>query len=221
MSVDKTAAAIYIAGHGSLVRPRLIELQYCRIQRYRDALRQQLDTKVSKRDVFVDHQLPKFGMGRFEMEDVPAFARLRDLVAAGRYEIVFIDVDETGPGRTPDYESDFVRLLLTEAGARVFNAFADDGNVFQKALKDRFGPTAWADEVADGTDFVCFFPSLTSEIGEAILRSELSSPAATESSRSRISQRLNSLKTARPYNGGKKPFVEDDLRRAWQKRQKE
>jgi hypothetical protein len=220
--MDKTAAAIYLAGHGSFVRPRLIELQYRRIQRYRDALRSRLDTKVSRRDIFVDFQLPRYGMGSFDIADVPAFARLRDSVAAGLYAVVFIDLDETGPGRTPDHESEFVRRMLTETGAKVFNAFTDDENAFQRALKDRFGPTAWAEEVTDGADVVGFFPSLASEIGEPVFRKELGGTASADNSwQHNISQRLNSLKISRPYSGGGKPFVEIGLSLEWQRRKKE
>jgi hypothetical protein len=220
--MEKTAAAIYLAGHGSLVFPRLVELQYRRIQRYREALRDRLDTKVSGRDVFVDLQLPKYGMGNFDIDDVPGFARLRDSVVAGLYRVVFIDLDEVRPGLTPDHESDFVRRLLTEAGAKVLNAFADDENVFQSALRRRFGPTAWAEEVTDGDDVICFFPSLASEVGEAMFRQELAEPSFSDLPlRNRIAKRLYSLKISRPYSGGGKPFVGDQLSHEWRNRKKE
>jgi hypothetical protein len=68
--MDKIKAAIYLAGHGSLVHPRLIELQYQRIQRYRELLRDRIDTIVSGRDVFIDLRLPKCGMGQVDLREV-------------------------------------------------------------------------------------------------------------------------------------------------------
>lgn len=159
-------------------------------------------TQIFPPAMSLDLHLPKDGMGSFDIEDVPAFARLRDSVAAGLYAVVFMDLDEVGRGRTPDHESEFVRRMLSEAGARVFNAFTDDGNVFQKALHDRFGPTAWSDEVTDGSDFVCFFPSLASDTGEAVFRRKLSGTAGDEKILDHLNERLKSLKTSRPYSGG-------------------
>lgn len=68
--MDKIKAAIYLAGHGSLVHPRLIELQYRRIQRYRELLRDRIDTIVSGRDVFIDLRLPECGMGQVDIREV-------------------------------------------------------------------------------------------------------------------------------------------------------
>lgn len=135
---------------------------------------------------------------------------------------MFIDLDEVGPGRTPDSESDFARQLLTAAGAKIFNAFTDGGNVFPRDLKARFGPTAWEDEVTDGTDVVCFFPSLTSEICEAVFRKELATVTPSENSfQYQICQRLNMLRCSRPYSGEGKPLVDGGLRLDWEKRKKQ
>jgi hypothetical protein len=96
-------------------------------------------------------------MGSVNLIDVPGFRRLYRCVKNGRFDIVFVDLDETGEGLTPDHESGFVRSLLENAGAKVFNAFSDDGNVFKSALKARCGDSARDYEVTDGTDIVCFF----------------------------------------------------------------
>lgn len=73
-------------------------------------------------------------MGSVNLIDVPGFRRLYRCVKNGRYENVFVDLDETREGLTPDYESGFVRSLLENAGAKVFNAFSDDGGAFKRAL---------------------------------------------------------------------------------------
>lgn len=212
------AAAMYLAGHGSLVRPRLIELQYRRIQRYRAALSGLIKTTLSPRDVYVDLRLPKYGAGIVDMRDIPAFERLRRRISSDMYEIVFMDIDEIRVGLTPDYESAFVRERLERAGARVLNSFIDDDSVLEKALKARFGNRALADDVTDGSDMVCFFPSLASEITSAALRRELQDATALESiDRRRIDRRIEALRRLRPYSGGGTPFVEDRLHLEWRK----
>lgn len=211
-------AAIYLAGHGSKVRPRLIELQHRRIQRYCDALGAQFEMPLSVEDIFLDLRLPRYGMGYVDLQDVPAFNRLRQRVQAGQYSIVFIDLDETRPGLTPDYESAFVREFLEQAGAKVLNSFSDDGSVFETALKQRCGANARGDDVADSSDLVCFFPALASEITSAVLRRELQDSAAPgERQLARIIERIEALRGLRPYSGGGKPFIEDRLSFEWRK----
>ncbi len=209
---------MYLAGHGSFTRPRLIELQYRRIQRYREALRDHLGITSSVPDIFVDFRLPTYGMGSVNLIDVPGFRRLYRCVKNGRYEIVFVDLDETRAGLTPDYESTFVRSLLESAGVRVLNAFSDDGDAFKRALKARCGESARDHEVTDSTDVVCFFPSLASDITATALRRELQNPDALQSGYlDPANRRIDDLKSLRPYAGGKRPFIEDRLSAEWRK----
>ena len=218
--MSRESVAMYLAGHGSNVRPRLIELQYRRIQRYRDALRDHLETSVSTSDIFIDLRLPKFGFGHLSLDDVPAFVRLCKQVQNGEYKVVFIDLEETRPGLTPDYESQFVRDLLEQAGARVLNSFSDDEGVFQKALRDRCGASAREEDVTDSSDFVCFYPSLASEITSSALSRELQDVATLQAgSLRRVTVRIDGLRALRPYSGGGKPFVEDRLSAQWRKQE--
>jgi len=218
MDSDKQSAAMYLAGHGSFTRPRLIELQYRRIQRYREALRDHLGITSSVPDIFVDFRLPTYGMGSVNLIDVPGFRRLYRCVKNGRYEIVFVDLDETRAGLTPDYESSFVRSLLESAGVRVLNAFGDDGDAFKRALKTRCGESARDYEVTDSTDIVCFFPSLASDVTATALRRELQNPDALQSGYlDPANRRIDALKSLRPYAGGKRPFIEDRLSAEWKK----
>ena len=218
MDMTPLKSAMYLAGHGSYVSPRLIELQYRRIQRYRDILREQLNTKLSDRDVFIDLHLPRFGMGQVSLPEVPAFERLLQSVKSKEFEIVFIDLDDTWQRLTPDYESAFVREVLEVAGVRVLNVFTDDGAVFATALKNRFGLLAKEEDVTDSSDLVGFFPSLSSELISAALRRELRDAATVESeSLRKIVRRIEALRTLRPYSGGGRPFLEDRLSLEWQK----
>jgi hypothetical protein len=207
-------AAIYLAGHGSYIRPRLIDLQYQRILRYRELLRDQVALSISDRHVFIDLRLPKFAMGEIYLQDVPAFERLLQKVKANEFQIVLVDLDEGSQG----VESAFVREALESTGARVLNVFTDDGMVFDSALKARFGPLARDEDVTDSSDIVCFFPSLTSEVLSTALHRELEDSHVEESGNlRRVAQRIEWLRTHRPYTGGGRPFIEERLSLEWRK----
>jgi hypothetical protein len=210
-------AAMYLAGHGSYVKPRLIELQHHRIRRYRELIRDQIDFILSDADVFIDLRLPKFAMGQVVLSEVPAFGRLLQSVKANEFQVVLTDLDDTRQRLTPDYESGFVREALEAAGAKVFNVFTDDGAVFDHALKEKFGSTAREEDVTDASDFVCFFPSLTSEVLSIALRRELEQPAGAMENFQKVRRRIEALRVLRPYSGGGRPFIEDRLSFEWRK----
>jgi hypothetical protein len=214
---DSIGTAIYLAGHGSKTKPRLIELQYHRILRYRRALLSRYDDiNRSVPAVFIDLHLPGYGAGHVTLNEVPRFVELWHAVEDRKYDFVFIDIDEVRQGLTPDHESAFVRTLLEEAGAQVLNAFCDDRGAFREELKARCGPKAQEDDVTDGSDFVGFFPSLAAEITATALRRELQD-ASAEHTLERINMRVEGLQRLRPYAGGTTPFIEDRLASEWQK----
>jgi hypothetical protein len=213
-----SGTAFYLAGHGSFTRPRLIELQYWRICRYREAFGSRYEERHRDPAIFIDFRLPRFGMGNVDLSQVPNFEKLLNGVREKLYNLVFVDLDDTRQRLTPDYESGFVRDLLEQAGARVLNAFTDDKGAFERAVKERCGQSARPHEVTDESDFVCFFPSLTSGIAEAALSRELQEPEDQDSKNlRRISNRIEDLKRLRPYSGGGRPFVEGRLSFEWQK----
>lgn len=210
--------AMYLAGHGSMSCPRLIELQYQRIQRYRDALEHGTVCGYSAPVVFLDLRLPRFGMGQIDFQEVHGFSQLKERVSMGEFRAVYIDIDEIGPGPRPAFESGFVRDLLEKAGAKVWNVFSDDDGAFDQAVKKRCGPRANLDEVTDVSDFVSFFPSLVSGIVETALRRELGKSRAGVDPVGSIHRRIEVLKSQRPYAGGGRPFIEARLSAEWQER---
>jgi hypothetical protein len=218
MIENTIGTAIYLAGHGSKTKPRLIDLQYQRVLRYRRALLRQDAININRAlpVVFIDIRLPAFGMGHVTLNDVPRFVELHREVENRRYDTVFMDVDEIPPRPTPDFESAFIRSLLESAGAKVLNAFTDDDGAFEQELKERCGPNARDDDVTDSSDFVCFFPSLASEIISTALGRELQIPRQSEETH-RIYERIEGLKRLRPYSGGGIPFVEDRLHAEWRR----
>jgi hypothetical protein len=213
-----TGTAIYLAGHGSKTRPRLIDLQYQRILRYRRALLSRHNINRTFPLPFIDLRLPGFGAGHVTLNEVPRFVELYRGVKDRKFDTVFIDVEEVRPGLTPDYESAFIRILLEEAGAVVLNAYTDDESAFKQELKERCGPNASEDDVTDSADFVGFFPALAGEIASATLTRELQDSGYSRSEEiRRINARIDALKRLRPYAGGGIPFVDDRLAADWRK----
>lgn len=209
-------SAMYLAGHGSLSRPRLIELQHRRIMRYREVVGRRYESEHSAPTVFLDLRLPRFGMGQVDLQEVPGFLQLYERVQKREYDTVYIDVDETRPGLTPDHESGFIRFFLEKAGGKVWNVFTDDDGAFEQVLGQRCGKGSRFEEVTDASDIVCFFPSLTSEIVATAFRRELGDP---EDEHLRpITRRIDVLRSQRPYSGGGRPFIEDRLSAEWQLR---
>ncbi len=204
-----TATAIYLVGHGPLREPRLIELQYNRIIRYWGALGEEAG---SAPDVFTDLNYPRSSSGPQGPEELPAFTKLLDRVRVKAYGLVLMDLQDGS------FESDalmFIRPSLEQAGARVLNVFYDDERALEQALKKRWGKGALVDDLTDGSDLVCFFPGLASEITTASLRRELETGDLQP-----IKQRIDFLKKLRPYAGGRRPFIEDRLSLEWQRRNK-
>ena len=216
--IDKRPArtAMYLAGHGTKTKPRLIELQYQRILRYRRALLHQFRQQQKLPVVFIDLQLPRYGMGKYDLDEVPTFRSLYEQAQNHDFDIVYIDLDEPSPGLTPDYESAFVRSLLEDAGATVLNSFSDDRAALGREVRERCGENAKPFEITDDSDFVLFFPSLASDITARALSREIHKSWEQELVRP-ILTRIEALKNERPYSGGGIPFVEPRLSADWQK----
>jgi hypothetical protein len=189
---------------------------------YRAFLRQQDKSHQGIPEPFIDLRLSSFGMGKFDLDDVPAFKRLYSAVQDHQFDVVYLDLDEINPALTPDYESAFVRNLLESSGAAVLNAYTDDQGVFLRELNERCGQNAREHEITDVVDFVTFFPSVTSDVTAHALYKELELPVERQGEEiQRILARIDALKRLRPYSGGGIPFVEDRLSAEWRKSTRE
>jgi hypothetical protein len=201
--MNRTETAIYLVGHGPFHKPRLIELQHRRILRYYDALGPRT---AAKPDVYTDLNLPRVSGGPHKPEDLPAFMQLWEAIRAKQYTLVLLDLEDgVNQGSLL-----FVRPILQEAGAKVLNAFYDDDEVLERALKERFGRRALVDDITDGSDLVGFFPGLAGEVTEAALRRELGHGGLLQ-----VNDRIDGLKRLKPYGGGNVPFIEDRLSLEW------
>ena len=96
MIENANGTAIYPAGHGSKTktRPRLIDLQYQRVLRYRRALLRQDAIKINHAfpAVFIDIRLPAFGMGHVTLNEVPRFLEPHREVESRRYAVLLLFV---------------------------------------------------------------------------------------------------------------------------------
>ncbi|MGB6875738.1 MAG: hypothetical protein WBD87_06850 [Candidatus Acidiferrales bacterium] len=196
---------MYLVGHGSFQEPRLIELQYHRIMRYIDARGDKTDGSP---DIFVDLN-SLHGSGPRTLDQLPNLVVLRE--RTNNYTRIFIDIEDS------DFDnlSPLVRAALEGRGPKVLNVFYDDENILDRKLKGIYGNNARVDDITDGSDFTCFFPTLVSSILEAALRQEIVADNPPS-----IWERILSLKALKPYRGGKQPFIEDRLSLEWKQRSK-
>lgn len=206
----RTRSAIYLIGHGPYRQPRFIELQYLRIFRYRNLL-----NEVSEADVFIDLNFPRLSAAPLRPDELPEFVRLHEAVKAKQYSAVYIDL-EIGSGFKP-YEFMFVPQLLEAAGTKVFNAFYDDGNVLEAALKQRYGDHAHADEIDDASDFLNFFPAYAGMLVERSLRELGNQENRSNPMLGQVDRHVGNLKKDNPYSSGRIPFVERGLEHEWYK----
>lgn len=208
--MHSTRSAIYLVGHGPYRQPRLIELQYLRILRYRGLLHDD-----GNADLFIDLNFPR-SSDPLKRRELPEFARLHEAVKATQYSAVYVDL-EIGSGFKP-YEFMFVPQLLEAEGAKVFNAFYDDGDVLEAALKQRYGDHAHADEVDDASDFINFFPACAGIVVERSLRELENQENRSNPMLEQINRHVANLKKDNPYSRGNVPFVERALEHEWYRR---
>ena len=86
-------SAIYLIGHGPYREPRLVELQYLRILRYRNALGAKLDCSFERGEVFIDLNYPRDDYS----DDFSELDRLTDALTKGDFDVVFVDIEIGGP----------------------------------------------------------------------------------------------------------------------------
>lgn len=205
--MNRPLSATYLVGHGPYRQPRLIELQFLRILRYRNVLKDE-----SEPHIFIDLNFPR-SSDPLRPNELPEFERLHEAVKAKQYGAVYVDL-EIGSGFKP-YEFMFVPHLLEAAGAKVFNAFYDDGDVLEAALKQRYGDHAHADEVDDASDFINFFPAYAGIVVERSLRELETQGNRINPVLEQIDRHVANLKKDNPYSRGNVPFVERALEHEW------
>jgi hypothetical protein len=173
--VQRHKSAIYLVGHGPYREPRLIDLQHLRVLRYRQALCELSGDDYDLGEVFVDVNYPRASP---QVEKAfHAFDRVLEKVRSHEYECVFIDL-QVGTSFEP-MAFKFVPNELQRAGARVLNAFEDDGGAIAARLAQEYGESArhLRSDLTDANDLVALFPALAGRVTqEALFRKFLSKP---------------------------------------------
>jgi hypothetical protein len=175
--------------------------------------------EASEADVFIDLNFPRLPDAPLRSNELPEFVRLHEAVKAKQYSAVYVDL-EIGSGFKP-YEFMFVPQLLEAAGTKVFNAFYDDGNVLEAALKQRYGDHARADEIDDASDFLNFFPAYAGMLVERSLRELDNQENRSNPMLGQVDRHVENLKKDNPYSRGRMPFVERGLEHEWYKKRSE
>jgi hypothetical protein len=206
----EAGVAAYLVGHGTYRSPHLIELQWMRIRRYRDLLGTKYETHWKQLEAFVDVNFPR--ADRVNEQAFPSYFRLLQAVGDGQVKLVYIDI-EMEIGTSQYYH--WVAASLEKAGARVVNVFYDSDRAMREALSLSYKGQANPNEVDHASDFVAFFPALSSEIIRAALRNVLHLPGCQKTDSDELWNRLSDLGGRNPYAAGRLPFIQEELEREW------
>lgn len=151
-------AAVYLVGHGPYREPRLIELQYLRILRYRDALAEKLDKYIEIKDIYIDLNFPR----DMTAENLPNLMNLVDKLKQKSYDAVLIDIDNP----MLQYHSIApVIYTLERTGVKVYNCYYDDEDAMKLEFIKRFG--RGSEKIAmtsDSEDIITLFPALAGNV---------------------------------------------------------
>ncbi|MGA8530812.1 MAG: hypothetical protein WB622_13935, partial [Acidobacteriaceae bacterium] len=208
---NKAGVAAYLVGHGPLRSPRLIELQWMRIQRYRNLLGAKYETGWTQLEAFVDINFPR--ADRITDQAFPSWYRLLEAVQDGKVGVVYLDIQEV-VGTTHHYG--WVPESLQKAGARVVNAYYDTDGALREFLAQRYRDQADVGEIDDTSDFVAFFPALSSGLSRAALRNVLHLPGCEKTpSANELWGQLARLRDRNPYAAGRVPFIQEELEWEW------
>ncbi len=170
-----------------------------------EAFPEKVRQRPQPKDIYVDISFPRY-------ETLSQHERLSEAVRRGEYSEVYVDVDEDPPFWTGGGLS-IIEEALKEAGANVVNVFykAED------LLVQKFGEQCRQLDMSlnDASDFLAFFPTLAGSVVSWALRGELAHGRVNAGSLAAyaMQQRVSTLKEAKPYSGGRVPFIEDRL---WQ-----
>ena len=207
---NEAGVAAYLVGHGTYRSPHLIELQWMRIRRYRNLLGTKYETRWKPLEAFVDVNFPR--ADRVNEQAFPSYFRLLQAVGDGQVKLVYIDI-EMEIGTSQYYH--WVAASLEKTGARVVNVFYDSDAALRESLALSYKGQANPNEIDDASDFVAFFPALSSEISRAALRNVLHLPGCQKTDSDALWNRLSDLGGRNPYAAGRVPFIQQELEWEW------
>jgi hypothetical protein len=209
---QEVGVAAYLLGHGPYRSPRPIDLQWMRIHRYRHLLGSKYGDAWSLMHDYIDINYPRANT-KIDEQTFPSFFRLLGAVNEGLVGLVFLDIEEEIG--TSHYYGWAARSLM-ESGAQVVNVFYDSENVLEAHLAARFQGQAYIGDVDDASDFVAFYPALSSRIALAALRSlHRHAEGCEKVTPKEIWNTLYDLKDLNPYAANREPFIQEELVSEW------
>lgn len=161
---------------------------------------------------YIDINYPRADT-KIDEQTFPSFFRLLSAVNEGLVGLVFVDIEEE---IGPSHYYGWVAHSLKESGAQVVNAFYDSESVLEAHLSQHFEGQAYIGDVNDASDFVAFYPALSSKIALAALRSlHRHAEGCEKVTPKEMWNALYDLKDLNPYAAGREPFIQEDLVFEW------
>ena len=193
-------AAVYLVGHGPYREPRLIELQYLRILRYRVALANKLDRNIAIMDIFIDMNFPRDATA----ENLPNLMVLIDRLNQGLYDMVLIDIDNSINQVHPICP---VINTLEHTGVKVYNCYYDEEDALKnKFVRDYGEGSAEVADTSDAEDIITFFPALAGNIIYHAFEKELDNlNNCYNGDFKRVYRKVDRLSMTNPYASGSFP----------------
>jgi hypothetical protein len=161
-------------------------------------------------EAFVDLNFPR--ADRINEQTFPSYFRLLQAVDDGQVNLVYIDI-QMEIGTSQSYY--WVDNSLEKRGVRVVNAFYDKDGALRESLAQSYKGQANPNEIDDASDFIAFFPALSSEIIRSALRNVLHLPGGQKTSSDELWNRLSRLRDRNPYAAGRVPFIQEELESEW------
>jgi hypothetical protein len=177
--------------------------------RYINAFEEKTGTHFRVGEVFIDLNWPRTNW--WNPDYFPAVVRLCTAIRNNAFDTAIVDLAPEDPRNWGPYNT--IIPLLTQAGARVYNAYFDDENALAEKLNRRYRRAArdvvFGSVPSDCSDFIAFFPALASNVALEALRGD-DDPSGLPSD---IRRRLEFLAKENPYAAGQYPFIEGGLHR--------
>lgn len=194
-SSGTAAVAVYLAGQGPYREPKPIELQYMRITRYLDCLREQCDGEIGVIEVAVDLNHPRSTYA----DDVgfPQFSLINELGAKGQIIAVLGDLAQTD-SRHASFQ--WVENTLNRHQVSYIDAGLDEGGFVATKITNQFGPILGDYLPSDAEDMLAFYPGLCDAIiYEFLDEAQRSDSAAGEAAARACDEFRSSLFEEKPY----------------------
>lgn len=190
---------MYLARQGPLREPKLLEVQYQRLIRYIDCLRDQCDGSIHIVLLAVDFNHPTSSSP--DPDHFPEFARVEKAASSGEIEAVFGDF-----AQYDGFSSfEWIERTLARHGIPLIDGGVDEGGFVAEEVKNRFGVTGEY-QPSEAEDLLAFFPGLADRvIYEFLDESERANPDVGNV-RSMLDESRRDLVDDKPYRISRLPL---------------